>query len=107
MKLKNRIAKKIASAVIQNPLELALGTRTCESRLSMCHPRGFGCCDDLDGVGADDVDDDDLGSGWQVALKSAGLVLGGAILEVERDLAQAAFVAGDREVDGSRLTDRA
>src|SRR5262249_5532468 len=65
-----------------------------------------GGVNDLDGVRAEDGDHLDAGPGGQVVLGGDGLVLDGAVLEHEGDLAGAGFAAGDLEVDGAAVADR-
>src|SRR3712207_590105 len=67
------------------------------------HPPVLRGRDHLDGVRADHVDHDHLGAAGQQVLERDGLVLGGAVLHVDLDLARAALVAGDRDVDGAGL----
>src|SRR5215213_6999325 len=54
----------------------------CVIGLSMCHSPVLGRRDDLDGLGADHVDDDHFRSGGQRVLERHRLVLGAAVLHV-------------------------
>src|SRR5687768_11954787 len=62
---------------------------TGASVLSMGPPPVLGRRDDLDGLGADDVDDHHLRPRRQRVLERDGLVLGRAVLDVQRHLADA------------------
>src|SRR5437660_12619266 len=87
-----------------SPLEV--GAWIGQSVLSMIGTPGF-AWGDLDGVGAHDADDHDLGPRGQWFFRCDGLIFHGSILYVQVYLARAGPLARHGEVYGPGLADRA
>src|SRR5262245_53451787 len=68
--------------------------------LNMGDPLGSGYGDDFDRVRADDSHDLDVCPGGNRFMSGHSLVFHGAVLQVEMDLAGAAALSWDRQVDG-------
>src|SRR5262249_50337179 len=72
--------------------------------LDMAGPFGFGNRVNLDGIGADDAHDHDLGSrGQGFLLGGDGFVFEGAIEQADVDLADAGYGLGNTQVTGTAV----
>src|SRR5687768_9633891 len=68
-------------------------------------PRGVG--DDMDRVGAHDIDDHDGRARWEGRVRSDRLVLDYPVLQRQRDFPGALPLAGNREIHGAGRADGA